>query len=263
MPWHVTVPGLPLGRAVTVSPAIEPLAPPSRPTASCGLDAESVARVGMAIRVPAFVVVSAGLGLGAHAVAGGGAPSLTSALLIALLVGIAGRYFALREQSLARLVPLVWSVQAGIHFVLLSGHAHGPGAHLAAARLGGHRLHVPVVLPGQPEAIAPPQPVGLSGDLTGQAASGVASAAGLGSSALMLVMHALAGLVVAAWLRRGEAAVFRAARWIVPRLLPRRTSPIRPLALPAIPIRTAPRLHGGRLLIGLSQPRRGPPALLL
>ncbi|HET9657472.1 MAG TPA: hypothetical protein VFP72_19125 [Kineosporiaceae bacterium] len=298
MPRHLVVPGLPTRRAATMTRASAPLpllsAPPQispsalpdlrlalpvapliatpapyghavapRPRAvlpSIGPDPDAVTDVGMAVRVPAFVVVTVALGLGAHAAAGGGPPSLSSALLIALLVGIAGRQFALREQSLLRLAALVWSVQAGIHFVLLSGHRHGAGSHVLAVRLGVHQLHVPTVLPAQ-AVLVPPPVEGLPADLAGQAAPAVVSAAEFGSSLLMLALHALAGLVVAAWLRRGEAVVFRAARRILPRLLPCRPVPVRRSAQPTLPVCTAPCLPHGRRLIRLTTPRRGPPAL--
>lgn len=298
MPRHLIVPGLPTRRAAAMTCASTPLSllptppqvsPPTLPgprlalppvpliaapahyghlaapraqavPLSIGPDPDAVTDVGMAVRVPAFVVVTVALSLGAHATAGGGPPSLSSAMLIALLVGIAGRRFALREQSLLRLAALVWSVQAGIHFVLLSGHRHGTGSHVLAVRLGVHQLHVPTVLPAQ-AVLVPPPVGGLPADLAGQAAPAVVSAAGFGNSLLMLTLHALAGLVVAAWLRRGEAAVFRAARRILPPLLPHRPVPVRRPAQPTLPVRTAPRLPRGRLLIRLTTPRRGPPAL--
>jgi hypothetical protein len=253
MPGRQTAFGLPIGRTETVDSAA---AGPATTTVATGVDPAAAADVGMALRVPAFVVVTLALSLGAHIAAGGGPPSLGSALVIGVLLGIAGRLFALREQSLPRLTALVWSVQAGIHFVLLASHQHG-GSHVLAVRLGAHYLHLtpPVA------AISAPRGA-LATQLAGQAATGAAPTTGFGSPLLMLTLHVIAGLAVAAWLRRGEAVVFRAARRILPRLLTHRTPlPVRPSTLRSLPVCTCPRRLKGELFIRLATPRRGPPVL--
>jgi hypothetical protein len=235
MPGRTTVLGLPIRRAETDMSVV------AGPAIVTEVDPAAAADMGMAVRVPAFVIVTLALGLGAHITAGGGMPSPGSALLVGVLLGIAGRLFALREQSLPRLAAMVWSVQGGIHFVLMAGHQHS-GAHLAA--LGGHHLHVVTVAP------------------VGQfaAASGAAATAHH-TSLLMIGLHAAAGLFLAAWLRCGESAAFQAARRILPRLLRHRAAPpVRPLLVRAIPVWSLPaRPHTD--VLRLASPRRGPPQL--
>lgn len=253
MPGRPTALGLPIRRDETVDSAA---AGPATTTVQAGVDPAASADVGMALRVPAFVVVTLALGLGAHLAAGGGPPTPGSALLIGVLLGIAGQLFALREHSLPRLVALVWSVQAGVHFVLMASHQHA-GAHVVAVRLGGHSVHL-----APPVGALPPARGVATAELAGQAAAGAASTAEFGSPLLMLTLHAIAGLAVAAWLRRGEAAAFRAARRILPRLLARRiTVPVRSSAPRSLPVCTAPRRLEGERFLRLAAPRRGPPPL--
>jgi hypothetical protein len=253
MPGRPTALGLPIRRAETVDSAA---AGPATTTVTAGVDPAAAADVGMALRVPAFVIVTLALSLGAHIAAGGGVPSPGSALLIGVLLGIAGQLFALREHSLPRLVTLVWSVQAGVHFVLMASHQHA-GAHVIAVRLGAHHLHL-----APPVGTIPPARNVPVTELAGQTATRVASATEFGGPLLMLTLHAIAGLAVAAWLRRGEAAAFRAARRILPRLLAHRTAlPVRPSTLRSLPVCTAPSRAKGELFIRLATPRRGPPRL--
>jgi len=257
MPGRALVLGLPERRAENVRSAAA--GPPST-TVPAGVDPAAAGSVGMALRVPAFVIVTLALGLGAHLAAGGGLPSPDSAVLIAVLLAIAGRLFALREQSLPRLTAMVWSVQGGIHFVLMTGCA-GAEDHLAALRLGGHHLHLQA---GGPRVgTVAVQGAGLvTSGLPGRTTTSVAaSAADTRQALLMLTLHAVAGLAVAAWLRRGEAATFGAARRILPRLLPHRaTLPVRPAVPRTLPVWDAPARPHQRLAC-LSTPRRGPPSL--
>jgi hypothetical protein len=227
------------------------------------LDPGAVSDLGLALRVPSFVVITSALGLGAHAVAGGGPPSPGSAAMITVAVGIAGMLFALREQSLLKLLALVWAVQAWIHFVLLTGHRHGPGMQPLTGRLSDHHLHLSASLPGEPASatttVAAVTARSLPADLPGPVPL-APTPPNDSHPLLILALHALAGALVAAWLRRGEAAVFRAARRILPRLLPRRRSlPVRRPYPTPLPVCTAPRASRGRPLIGLTIPRRGPP----
>jgi hypothetical protein len=256
MPGRLTVLDLPQWRVESVDRAA---AGPATTATPVGVDPAAAADMGMALRIPAFVVVTLALGLGAHLTAGGGPPTPGSALMIGVMLAIAGRLFALREQSLPRLAAMVWAVQAGIHFVLMASHGHG-GTHLIMARMGGHHLHL--APPVSAADVAAPTGLVASG-LPGQTAvAGAASAAGGDNPLLMFTLHALAGLAVAAWLRRGETAVFRAACRILPRLLPRRTGlPVRPSTTRTVPINTAPRQLQGQRFIRLAAPRRGPPPL--
>jgi hypothetical protein len=253
MPGRPNALGTPIRWAETTKRAA---AGPAATTVQVGVDPAAAADVGLALRVPAFVIVTMALTLGAHLAAGGGSPSPGSALLVGVLLGIAGQLFALREHSLVRLTALVWSVQAGCHFVLMAGHQHG--AHLLAVRFGGHHLHLATQL-----GTAPSPRAAQASDLAGQAAGGAASATEFGSPLMMLALHAIAGLLVAAWLRRGEAAVFRAARRILPRMLAHRAAPPVGSSTPrsVVPVCTAPRRLKGELFIRLATPHRGPPLL--
>jgi hypothetical protein len=256
MPGRLTVLGLPNRRVEAVHSAA---AGPATTAVPAGVDPAAASDMGRALRVPAFVVVTLALSLGAHLTAGGGPPTLGTALLIGVLLGIAGRLFALREHSLIRLTTLVWSVQAGVHFAFVAGHQHA-GAHLIAARLGGHNLHLAPPAPGS--GIATPVSSLVAGGLSAQAAAGTVAPPADGSPLLMLTLHAVAGLAAAVWLRRGEAAVFRAARRILPRLLPRRAAlPVRPSTMRVLPDCTAPRQPKSQLFFRLASPWRGPPLL--
>lgn len=253
MPGRPNALGTPIGWTETARRAA---AGPATRTEPAGIDPAAAADVGLALRVPAFVIVTMALTLGAHLTAGGGPPTPGSALLIGVLLGIAGQLFALREHSLIRLTTLVWSVQAASHFVLMAGHQHG--ANLTALRIGSHHLRL-----APPSATASPGRGALAADLGQQAATGAASTGESGSPMLMLALHVFAGLAVAAWLRRGEAATFRAARRILPRLRPqRRTAPTVLASTPHnVPVYTAPRRLKDELLFRLVTPRRGPPPL--
>lgn len=262
MPRRSAVLGPPTGRAGGVRSAA---AGPASRNESAGVDPAAAVDVGMALRVPAFVVITLALSLGAHATAGGGLPSPESAVLIGVLLGIAGRLFALREQSLPRLAAMVWVVQAGTHFVMLAGHQHS-SSHFDALQLGGHHLHL-----ARPSGALPPlSPLALqAADLAttanpaGQTTATVLSASGQhgGDPLLMFLLHAVAGLAVAAWLRRGEMAVFHAARRILPRLLPRRrVLPVQPRRVHILPVCTFVRRPTARKYICRATPRRGPPS---
>jgi hypothetical protein len=76
----------------------------------------------------------------------------------------------------------------------------------------------------------------------------------------MWLAHALAGLAVAAWLRGGEAVVWRAVRRLLPSLP-------EPAGVPGVPgavtarrwvCATVADMHAGVLNL-LADPRRGPP----
>lgn len=266
MPGRCTVLGLPDRRTESRAAAA---AGPAIMTVPAGIDPAAAADVGMALRVPAFVIVTLALGLGAHITAGGGPPSPGSAVVIGVLLTIAGRLFALREQSLPRLITMVWAVQAGIHFVTMAGHQHS-GTHLDPLRLGHHHLHLPPTAPPVPQV--PPIPfvrpfapqwtvLTAASDPGGSSAAGtVVAAMDHSNSTLMLTLHAAAGLVVAAWLRRGEAVAFAAASRLLPRLFLRRFRlVVRPVILRTLPVCTAPRRLSGQRFICLAAPRRGPP----
>lgn len=122
MPGRDTVFGSSVWRAGNVRVTA---AGPESTTESSGIDPAAAADVSMTLRISAFVVVTSTLTLGLHAAADGGPPTPESAILIGVLLGIAGRLFALCEQSLPRLTTIIWTVQASAHFVMLTTHHHG------------------------------------------------------------------------------------------------------------------------------------------
>lgn len=244
MPGHVRVSGVLEGHVG--SQRDERAAPVRRRNAqvTASVDPAAAADAGMALRVPAFGVVSVALGIGAHMAGGGEPPTVAPLLLIALIVVLAGHTVALKEQSLARLIGFVWTMQAAVHFILMSQHG-GMASHLSFLRMGGHHGHLTAGLSAPPPAdvVAGSTMPGMEGLTPG-----------------MLLAHGLAGLVVAAWLRRGEAAVWRAARRILPRLLPNRPTTPRQSVTRTAPVTWPPRVRLAGVLLLLTDPRRGPPA---
>lgn len=157
-------------------------------------------RLRMALRVPLSTVVTTGLGILAH-LAGGGRPPGAAALVVLLtLITLLWKVMARVEQSLLRLLGGVVWVQVGIHFTLSQGHVTSTTATDGCAESAG--------APGLPPH--------------GTATSAVTSAAGdaMHSGGWMWLAHGVAALGVAYWLRRGEAACWRALRRVVMRLLP-------------------------------------------
>jgi hypothetical protein len=158
----------------------------------------------LTLRIPLFCVVSTVLGLVGHVAAGGGIPSVANLALVAVAVFVAARSVGTSQQSLPRLVAMLWATQAGVHVLLPSSHCSTPLALWAG--------------------------------------------------------HALAGLLVAAWLRRGEAWAWRAAGHVLRLLGPCRTPtdvvvvrvPCRPPSAVVVPTLD---LWSRRLL-----PQRAPPA---
>lgn len=178
-------------------------------------DAALHPHLAVALRVPAFVTVSLGLGLGTHVAAHGLLPSAGRMLFAAFAVAALCAGAHRREVSALRLTLTTGAVQAGLH-VALSG---APAGHSGAAHGAVPLLPAPT----------------------------------------MLLAHVLAALAVCWWLRRGEAAVWRAVRRLLPALpgvadvvvpqpfLPR---PVTPATLRSPLDRALGALH-----------RRGPPAL--
>ena len=104
------------------------------------------------LRVPAFSLVTVGLGVAGHVLAGGHPPAWSMLAVLVGLVSLIWRVVARAEQSLLRLGMAVYAVQAGIHIALLTPPAAGsasmpgmgsgpfpvhPGGMLAAHVLAG------------------------------------------------------------------------------------------------------------------------------
>lgn len=243
-----------------------PAAPSGLPTrhAEAVRGALSTGDIGLALRVPAFSVVTVTLGVGAHLAAGGAPPTAVPLLVIAAVLMLAGRLIALKEQSLIRLTASVWVVQSAIHVTLMATHAHAARAHLTGLHLPGAHVHGMAGGPGGP--LPKVALVGTSAAeaaptiATGQLDASMHAVSTAEGRVGMLAFHALAGLAVAAWLRRGEAAVWNAARRVVPRLPCPGAQPVR-REHRTVPVCTAPRIMQAGALLLVAGPRRGPPPL--
>jgi hypothetical protein len=161
----------------------------------------------MALRVPLFTVATVGLGILAHLAGGGGPPGLATLLLMLAAVALLWKVAARTEQSLLRLLGVMVWVQLGIHLAL------------SQASLGSSA--------GQSDCSTM---TAMASGGSGAAGGTTAMPAGhaMHGSLWMWVAHGAAALLVAAWLRRGEAACWRALRRVVARLAP----PVR--ALPVL-----------------------------
>ncbi|MFD9482341.1 MULTISPECIES: hypothetical protein [Streptomyces] len=179
-----------------------------------------------------------------------------------------------RRRGPVGITAAVLSVQGVLHLVFSGGAAVKPFA--APAPMHGHHA-MPAVDAGAMAAEAP----GMAGvaDMTGAtgmaATTGVADVADMAGTAghggaAMIAAHVLAGLLCAAWLARGEAAVFRLARVLATaalhtaRPLARALALVRArvAALPAPPVFPAPYERPRRLRGAVhahAVVRRGPP----
>lgn len=221
-------------------------APGHRPGAPDPLAAGTAVR--LAVRVPLFTVITTGLGVVAHVAAGGQPPSFRGLLVLFAAVALLWRAVAgpRAEASLARLLGGVLWVQVGIHLALsYRAGAAAPGY----LHCGDDARVILVPLPGSGASGAPLP--GGTGDTVHAMGHG---------SVWMWASHALAALVVAFWLRRGEGAVWHAVRRVWAAFLP---SP-RPLPIPARPLSTWVATAGDARLdpppVLLGHRWRGPPA---
>ncbi|MBP2036416.1 hypothetical protein [Streptomyces avidinii] len=167
-----------------------------------------------------------------------------------------------RRRGPLGITTAVLGVQGVLHLVFSGSGAAAkhPAAPVTAPVYGHH--HMPAADAGAMAAEAPG-----TADLAGMA--GTAGHGGAG----MIAAHVLAGLLCAAWLARGEAAVFRLARVLATAALHAARPLARALALvrtraaavPAPPVHPTPyerprRLRGAVLAHAVV--RRGPPGRL-
>ena len=170
------------------------------------------------LRAAVFTAVCLGLGVAAHRVMSGAAIPVWAVVLGGLGAFVSARFGARRERGLAEITLLMGVAQIALH--LLFSYAQD-----VAASASSMPASVSTSMPGMNMPAGTPMP-----------ALGVASAGGgMRMSAGMLLGHALAALVCAWWLRRGEAAlhavVHSTARWVVDRLVPpSSTAPAAPVA---------------------------------
>lgn len=159
------------------------------------------------LRAAIFTAVCLGLGAGAHR-----AMSDSPIPVWALVVGGVGAYVAARyaagrgERGLLTIVGLMGGLQVAFH--LLFSYAQGLAAASSAS----------AAMPGTSMPAGMQMPAGASMAGMPVAASPVTMAATMHMSVAMLVGHAVAALVCAFWLRRGEAAVHAVIRSALVRL---------------------------------------------
>lgn len=205
--------------------------------------------LGLGLRLPAFVVVSTVLGAGAHALLDPHVPAERLFAVAVVGVVLCVLPFRRRELSFPALAALVVAGQTVVHAVLSLCHCS------PTSLVGGfvHRVLCPETLSAQqaawtadPLLLTPPPASGYLAHLVPGAA--------------MVVGHLLAAVVAAWWLRRGEAAVWRAVRTVWPRLV---TALPRPVAVPVPALRsrpaTAPVLLRSLVDAVAVRPHRGPP----
>lgn len=172
---------------------------------------------------------------------GGGTVSAGASLVLTLLVLPAIGY-AVERRLGARALLLLLGAGQGLGHALLAAMA--PSAHGVAERLPGHlALHDTVAL-----AL-----VGTGVVDHAAVAGGHGGLAGGHGGLTMLLAHALATVILAVLLAKGEEALWA----VVARLLPTLEAPA-PLARPRLTLAAPPRV--GRSLLLLSAPvARGPP----
>lgn len=205
------------------------------------------------LRAATFAAVCLGLGAGAHTMMSGAAIPTWALAVGGLLAYLPARYAAGRgERGLLGIAGLMGGLQVAFH-VLFSIAQHTGGTAGSSGSMPGMAMSAGMKMPaGMPMPAA-----------TAAAAS---TPVGLHMSSGMLLGHALAALVCAWWLRRGEAAVhalFRGAGgWIA-----------RHLVVPVLAVlgfvpgesRFAPRLEPVALVLRsqwllTTRALRGPPA---
>ena len=199
--------------------------------------------LGLALRVPLLSAATLALGVAAHLLAGGAPPSAGLTVVLGLLVALGWRAVSRTELLLPRLVLTLAAMQAALHVALAENACTPPSA--------------PAVLGAtdSTDALGPATPhvAGRLADLAGPQIGHQLAQPSVG----MWLAHAFAGLAVAVWLRRGEAATWRAVRRLLPRLsFPTPLPDAVPAPLPAIAAEVRPPVPAVVLLVDR---RRGPP----
>ncbi|MFE0605786.1 hypothetical protein ACFW2T_21510 [Streptomyces sp. NPDC058892] len=209
-----------------------------------------------ATRAAMFAAVCVALGAVGHAhMSGTDVPPSGLLAAFAVTAGLAW-LLAGRRRGPVGIAAAVLCVQGVLHLVFSGSQAAKSAA--ATAAMHGHP-HTAAAEAGGTAAEAP-----ALADLAGMA--GVVAHGGTG----MIAAHVLAGLLCAAWLARGEAAVFRLARvlgaaaLLAARPLARALDLVRArgAALPAPPVPRAPHPRPRRLRGAVhahAVVRRGPP----
>jgi hypothetical protein len=156
-------------------------------------------------RAAAFGVATLTLATGAHVSAGGAVPSLMVLAGLALPLAMAALILTSRRCGLLLLLSSLAAAQLLLHEALMTLSSQGPGEMLAGAVGAPHSVHA---------LLSSPMPA-HSGAMMGFAMRDVPMAAG-GWSVTMMAVHAVATLVTALLLARGEDAMWH----LVARLMP-------------------------------------------
>lgn len=175
------------------------------------------------LRLARAVVVAGttlGLALGAHLVAGGSAPATPVLLLVAAFLLLACVALAGRRFSLVRLLAMLGLGQVALHGIF-SWLGTTACAVLPATLTSGagqpaaHAHHLPDAALDLSTCLAP----GVGSASASASADALAHGTHLGSggpgAVTMLIAHAVATLLVAAVVARGERALWRAAEVLV------------------------------------------------
>lgn len=237
-----------------------------------------------AARAAVFAAVCVCLAAGAHLWMSGAPIPLGAVLTGFAAVYVAARLGAGRERSLGAIVVLMGVAQTGLHLLFTAAQqaaAAQSAASSAVVAPAAVIVQLPSVpLPGTTAASAAAAAVASMGAMPGMPGMSSGGAGTLGAmpsmtgssmpggmqmTTGMLAAHAVAALVCAWWLRRGEAAlhtlVRTAARWVRRRvaLPPLTAAPLVPADPPRLrpavtrPVRPRPRFVGPAAL------KRGPP----
>ncbi|MFE9484714.1 hypothetical protein ACFYNM_39810 [Streptomyces spororaveus] len=223
-----------------------------------------------ATRAATFAAMCVALGaMGHSSMSGEGIPLFGLLGAFGLTFGLAW-LAAGRRRGPVGITAAVLSVQGVLHLVFSGSAATKPFA--APAPVQGHH-HMPAEAPGMADIAhmaGAPGSAGMAADMTGMTGmTGMAGMTGHGGAG-MIAAHVLAGLLCAAWLARGEAAVFRLARVLATAALHAARPLTRALALvrarvaavPAPPVVPAPYERPRRLRGAVhahAVVRRGPP----
>jgi hypothetical protein len=216
------------------------------------------------VRAAVFAVACVGVSAAGHVWMSGGSVPVWALLIAVLGTGCAAYAAAGRQRGIGPIAGLMLAGELVLHLLFTAAQ------HSAATGTG-----MPA-MPGMPPmpAMIMPHPVPASAWLCG----GANAAAGTGMSgtpmsmawipghgpAGMIAVHAVAGLLCAWWLRRGEAATFRLLRAlaffavVLPALLWPGSAPV-PGTAEVLPVVDGPRTPARRRLLGYAVIRRGPP----
>ncbi|WP_405425321.1 hypothetical protein [Streptomyces erythrochromogenes] len=208
-----------------------------------------------ATRAAIFAAMCVVLGAAGHSYMSGMDVPFTGLLSAFAVTAVLAWLLAGRRRGPVGITAAVLAVQGVLHLLFSGSQAAGSASGPAAMR--GHH-HMPAA--GAVEAVGTADMADMA-DLVGAASHGGAG---------MIAAHVLAGLVCAAWLARGEAAVFRLARVLgaaalhAARPLARALDLVRArvAAVPAPPVFRAPYRRPRRLRGAVhahAVVRRGPP----